>query len=431
MRHGLQYGRWGLVAVTTALTIFACADPGGNLIGRRDLVVSLDADGDAWRRDTAPWDPGVVTPSDLPTPPDATPRDDGPSWDPGGTSDPGDAADPGIHQDPGAVDPGQDPGKDSDTGGTTPQVEWVTNQDYLPLLLQRLDDARTSIRVAHLSFGTGATPDRILGALTRAAGRGVSVRVLLESDVDTNPARIQELVSGGVSAKLDGDKRSLHVKAVVVDDRHVLVGSTNWTFASMRYNNEANWAFDDPALGTLFRQWIDGIWDQPGSLRILPEGPYGTVTPIGGGQYLERAGPVIDRATRRVWVTMYQMGWDANTSSTVHRIVTKLANAVGRGIDVRVILEDSDWNDTLDQANREAALELEARGIDVRFETEETTTHSKMVVADDTVVLYSGNWVYSGLESNHEAGAAVASTPLANQAATYFLGIWNSSPATW
>lgn len=410
--------------IATALVLLAavataCADGGGNLVERRDIVVSWDASPDAWRRDTAPWDPGW-TDRDATWPPD----DDGDS-DPGAPADPG--TDPG--HDPG-FDPGTDPGLDPglDPGTATPFVDLITNQEYQPLLFDLLADAQTAIRVAHLSFGTGQTPDAILAALTAAAGRGVDVRVILEDDVDSNADRYAQLVAGGVSVKLESTNRTMHAKLVVVDGRRVLVGSTNWTYASMRYNNEANWSFDDTALGGLYASWVDALWSNPGSLHGLPAGPYGAVVPIGAGQYLARVGPVIDAAKSRIWVTMYQVGWDDSSSSDIYRLVAKLAAAQARGVDVRVVLEDSDWNDDLDAANRAAAAELRDRNIDVRFDTEATTTHAKMLIADDdAVALYSGNWLYTGLENNHEAGAIVTDAALAAQAAAYFTGIWNVS----
>lgn len=410
--------------IATALVLLAavataCADGGGNLVERRDIVVSWDASPDAWRRDTAPWDPGW-TDRDATRPPD----DDGDS-DPGAPADPG--TDPG--HDPG-FDPGTDPGLDPglDPGTAPPFVDLITNQEYQPLLFDLLADAQTAIRVAHLSFGTGQTPDAILAALTAAAGRGVDVRVILEDDVDSNADRYAQLVAGGVSAKLESTNRTMHAKLVVVDGRRVLVGSTNWTYASMRYNNEANWSFDDTALGGLYASWVDALWSNPGSLHGLPAGPYGAVVPIGAGQYLARVGPVIDAAKSRIWVTMYQVGWDDSSSSDIYRLVAKLAAAQARGVDVRVVLEDSDWNDDLDAANRAAAAELRDRNIDVRFDAEATTTHAKMLIADDdAVALYSGNWLYTGLENNHEAGAIVTDAALAAQAAAYFTGIWNVS----
>ena len=84
----------------------------------------------------------------------------------------------------------------------------MANQEYLPLLSRMLADARTSIRVAHLSFGTGTTPDGILSALIAAKSRGVDVRVVLEGDVDDNADRIAQLEAGGVDVTLESTGRT-------------------------------------------------------------------------------------------------------------------------------------------------------------------------------------------------------------------------------
>lgn len=399
-----------LLAALVATTLAGgCADPGGNLVGRRDTGYSWDAASDARQRDATPWDPGAPPqdPGNVPTDPG---HEDTPT-----PQDPGTATDPGIQ------DPGHDPGT------TAPTASLVTNAQYEPRLLSMLAGAKTSIRVAHLSFGAGLTPDGILSALAAARNRGVDVRVVLEEDVDSNGPRLDELSAAGVPARLDHSNRTMHAKLVVVDERTVLVGSTNWTFSSMARNNEANWAFDDGRLGTRFAAWVDAVWSDADTLQGLDAGPFEGIVPLGAGQYLDRVGPFIDAAQERVWVTMYQVGWDDNPVSDVQRLVAKLADAANRGADVRVVLEDSDWNDDLDAANQAAAAAMRARGITVRFDTEETTTHAKTVIADDAVALYSGNWLYSGLRANQEAGAVVTDPALATQAAAFFQGIWDVS----
>lgn len=108
-------------------------------------------------------------------------------------------------------------------------------------------------------------PDKALrGALRRAAARGVAVRVAVPGTVtDQRLVRLAgrrmygELLKDGV--RLFEYRPSMtHVKALIVDERWALIGTTNIDNRSFEHNDEVNVAFHDAAVAGRLRADFDG-----------------------------------------------------------------------------------------------------------------------------------------------------------------------------
>ena len=79
-----------------------------------------------------------------------------------------------------------------------------------------------------------------------------------------------------------------------------------------------------------------------------------------------------------------------------------LGDAVTRGVEVHVVMEESDYDDIVNSMNMQARELLQNMGVSVRFEDVERITHSKLLVADNEAVVATGNWTFGGFETNHE-----------------------------
>ena len=101
-------------------------------------------------------------------------------------------------------------------------------------------------------------------ALAAAAARGVQVRVMLDAgkdrltgEADRNHAAVAWFVAHGVHVDRDEDTITSHAKVLVVDGRHVLIGSHNWTRSALTLNREATIYLNDPGQAAQVEAWLD------------------------------------------------------------------------------------------------------------------------------------------------------------------------------
>ena len=124
---------------------------------------------------------------------------------------------------------------------------------------------------------------RLLQAAVRAADRGVSVRILLDSTwyvADENRAMADALAEraadddSSLSVRLaDGGTRfeRIHSKGIVADDTAV-VGSLNWNTNSAENNRELALIVDDDAVAAYYREVFVADWRGNDGPRELPTG---------------------------------------------------------------------------------------------------------------------------------------------------------------
>lgn len=121
---------------------------------------------------------------------------------------------------------------------------------------------------------------------------------------------------------------------------------------------------------------------------------------------------IVGSATTTLDVMLYQFSNPAMQDA--------LANAVKRGVRVRVILEPRV------DSNYATAEVLAQAGVSVRFASKEyTNTHSKTAVIDGRKVLAgSTNWSRQAMRSNRESALLVESASLASEFQRVFNGDW-------
>ncbi len=136
---------------------------------------------------------------------------------------------------------------------------FLKNQEYFPVLLKAIDEAKSEIIMSFFLFKAGvhrnSYPDRILSHLAKSAQRGVKVMVILENSggrdqkLDGENKRTKQILEAkGVEVHFDSPAKTMHNKLVVVDRRLVLLGSHNLTQAALKYNNETSLLIDKPEL---------------------------------------------------------------------------------------------------------------------------------------------------------------------------------------
>jgi phosphatidylserine/phosphatidylglycerophosphate/cardiolipin synthase-like enzyme len=121
-----------------------------------------------------------------------------------------------------------------------------------------LSEAKTSIRFMTFSF----TVEDIAEILQRQAAKKVTVRGIVEKSLARSPAA-RSLLTGSVpelEVRMDRNPRFLRHNCVIVDDRVVLLGSMNISFAGSTKNDENMIVIPDPALAAKFIEEFERLW---------------------------------------------------------------------------------------------------------------------------------------------------------------------------
>ena len=300
-------------------------------------------------------------------------------------------------------------------------VEPVVNREYLPAVLDLINAATNSIDFLQLEMHDDRAVRAIEAALAEAVKRGVRVRGMLDDGVDFNAAAVERLLALGAEAKLDAPVKMTHSKLVVVDGRVVLLGSTNWTGNSMGNNNETNVRLDDPVLAGLFGRYVAALWADSAAEPELPSVESGAVKTLVNRQYFPEVLELLNAATNRIRVVMYGISYSPNyAGGKVNRLVEALAAARERGVDTGAVVDLSDYNGLLNKVNLPAKKCLADAGVAVFEDPAKTTTHAKLILADDVVVVGSVNWGKDALETRNETCVAIRDPGIAAFFMDYF-----------
>ncbi len=138
------------------------------------------------------------------------------------------------------------------------KVTDISNRKYEKAVIDLIDNAKDSIIISMYSISIGEgekNPVRLLlNDLLEARGRGVTVTIYLNTRFRHDGAEesfiarpmFKELEKAGCEIYPMPKSRVLHDKLIVVDNRYVVVGSTNWSNRALRSNFESNTLIDSP-----------------------------------------------------------------------------------------------------------------------------------------------------------------------------------------
>ncbi len=148
---------------------------------------------------------------------------------------------------------------------------------------------------------------------------------------------------------------------------------------------------------------------QPGAVRALADAAYG-----------DTLAALIKNAGQRIDLAMFLFKTSPSRDNLPAGLVRDLVAARQRGVEVRVILEYSDHDPALNQANQETAQALKKGGVAVFFDSADRTTHAKLAVIDRRYCLVgSHNLTQSALKYNHEFSLLLDSPALAEEILAY------------
>lgn len=107
--------------------------------------------------------------------------------------------------------------------------------DCTGLIVRQIEQAKSTLLVQAYSF----TSPPIMQAMAQAKDRGVNVRVILDkSNEQPRYTGATYLTNHGIQVLVDHRVAIAHNKVMVIDDKHVITGSFNFTRAAQSSNAE-------------------------------------------------------------------------------------------------------------------------------------------------------------------------------------------------
>lgn len=151
------------------------------------------------------------------------------------------------------------------------------------------------------------------------------------------------------------------------------------------------------------------ILTQPGEVVALPD-----------QGYFDVLSSYIEGARESVLISTFVFKASDAEGNLARQLMERLSSASQRGVHVRVLLEQSDYSESINKDNNYTASRLRDAGVEVLFDSEEVTSHAKLVVVDGRFCFVgSHNLTHSALAANHEFSLLVDSVELANELTGY------------
>lgn len=302
----------------------------------------------------------------------------------------------------------------------------ANNGDYFWFARESIEASQERVHVIEYLLYDSGQAELLLDELVDAALRGVEVKLLADESVDDTASTISRLQSdsgGALEAKLDSPGTVSHNKLMIIDDT-TLVGSHNMSSSALAANNETSMYLVEPEVTAFYEAYFQSMWVSSDTDPSLDKPSGSEVVPIKNNEIGEALKSCLDDAQDRVRLVMYAVAYRPGEGGDVTSLVNRVVEAHDRGVDVKVVLDQSDWIASND-INDEAIDLFESRGLDLRLSERDRTTHAKMLMCDETVIVGDANWSYSSMEEYNGTSVQVTRPAVAQQYLDWFDGIWD------
>jgi cardiolipin synthase len=273
-------------------------------------------------------------------------------------------------------------------------------------LIDLIDHAGQSIDIATFILGNDETGDAVLAALTRSAGRGVRVRLLMDAlgSFHVSKKALSLLAASGgryaffmpmmhLPFRGRGNLRN-HRKITVVDNATAIIGGMNiareymGTTVDVRRWHDLSLIVKGPVLADLHHVFCsdwefaakqstekDPMPDSGGpsattALQVVPSGP-----DVDGDPLYESILTALFKAQHRVWIVTPYFIPD-------EMLVKSICIAAKRGIDVRIVVPQVSNHKLADLVRRDYLRQVQMSGAKICNFTP-GMLHGKVILVDD------------------------------------------------
>lgn len=305
----------------------------------------------------------------------------------------------------------------------------VVNETYYNILMNEIKNAKESIFIISFEFNNDRTIYKIADALKEVAEqRGVKIKLLCDSELKkrTN-ITFKKFQNTKIEYKLDTEKKRTHCKLFIFDKQKVLLGSTNLSGQSIMRNNETNILIKNSKLAEFYSKYFEQIWEDSYRTPKVEKVILQNAEPVMNRDYFPVVKNLIYNSQKYIYLYMYGLKFNPeNKKDPINILLNGMVAAKNRGVDVKVVVEKSDYNTKLNELNNEVADFLRNNKIEVRYDPENKTSHAKLLIVDDTVVIGSTNWAYGAMMLNNEANILLKVNSVTKFFKQYFLNLWEN-----
>ena len=285
-------------------------------------------------------------------------------------------------------------------------------------LVEALDSARLSIDVAAYSLGLNS----VRNALLRAHDRGVTVRIVMETDnVDRSDPQI--LMKAGVPIVDDRLQGLMHDKFIVIDKSEVWLGSMNYTDSSTYEDNNNMIRIRSAKIAEDYLQEFEEMFsDNMFGPNVVAQTPNPTVTIDDtridvyfspDDHVINALAALLSAAQESIYFLAFSF-----TSNELGDIVREKAQA---GLTISGVM---DREQVLTNQGTEFDPFRQAK-LDVVIDGIEGQMHHKVFIVDDKIVaLGSYNFSKSAEERNDENMIIVYNEDIAHEFMREFQRVW-------
>jgi len=288
-------------------------------------------------------------------------------------------------------------------------------------LVESIDAARLSIDVAAYSLGLNS----VRNALLRAYDRGVTVRVVMETDnMDRSDPQI--MMEAGIRIVGDNSAGLMHNKFIVIDRSEVWLGSMNFTDSGTYEDNNNLIRIHSTQMAENFiKEFEEMFVENSFGENVVPETPHPVVTinetridvlfsPDDG--VLSALIPLLNSAEQSIHFLAFSF-----TSNELGDIIRAKADS---GLTIAGVMDKeqiSSNQGTEFDPFQQAQLDVLIDGIDGQM-------HHKLIVVDEKIVAFgSYNFSKSAEERNDEDLLVIYDADIAKQFILEFGRVWEQA----
>ena len=304
---------------------------------------------------------------------------------------------------------------------------YIDGPEALAALEQMIDGAARRIDVLMYLWGDDAVGMEVASRLASRAGPHLPVRILVDGGGNLLQGQPKEASVAEVNRVVcwlsrqpyvqlirtrDPGLHFDHRKLVVVDGATAWSGGRNFTRQAFLEAHDLSFVLSGP-LAAQADEVFEMFWRQQGG-RAAPAMSYAPPCEGNAQARLVESGPL----QRQLAHTLYREVDSARQSIVLENpyisdslLLSKLAQARRRGVDVRVVMTLHDVSDVVNRANRVTANRLLRAG--VRVYLYPGMTHVKALAVDGCwAYLGTGNFDPLSLRHNRELGLAIGAGPV-------------------